>query len=189
MSTFVKNPLAFLAALSTLVAFGPTIGLASDRTVAQTRAVQRAQSTEVVGRARQAFVRFATACFARDQSGIQRAVTDDVVVEYALPDRGMTLAVDTGALDSLCAATALAGPVDQISNLHIYPTNDPNTMFVQYDTASPPYSSAHPGSKEHLTEITLYGDRISRIRDFETGSSEVANIFEGSAHNSIPSHR
>ena len=192
MNTFVhssKAPLILVAAFLALVVFGSTNAFASDQTVMQAHAVQRARSVKLASGARQVFLRFAAACLARDQSGIARAVTDDVAVEYALPDSGMTLTVETAALDSLCSATALAGPVDQISDLYIFPTNDPNTMFVQYYTASRLDSPARARSTEHLTVVTLRGERISRIRDFTTAPGEVASIVEGSAHSAIFSHR
>jgi hypothetical protein len=189
MNTFVKCPSVLFAALLAPVAFGSATAFASNQTVMQAHAVQRARSVKLVRRARRVFLRFAAACLTHDRSGIARALTDDVAVEYALPDLGMTLTVDTGALEDLCSATALAGPVEQISNLYIFPTSDPNTMFVQYDTASRPDSPARARSKEHLIVVTLRRERISRIRDFTTAPGEVASIVEGSAHNAIFSHR
>ena len=179
MNAVVKKQLVVLVGLLALIAFRAMLGFASEQTDSPPAAFQRADRAEVVSRARSVFVRFATACLAHDQSGIGEAVTDDVVVEYALPDPGITLSVYTAAPDNLCAAAALAGN-EQMSNVYIYPTNDPNTIFVQYDTAS-----SHARSGKHLTVVTLRGDRISRIRDFATAPGEVASLVRRLARNEV----
>lgn len=131
-----------------------------------------APNAEVVSLARRAFLHFTAACLADDRSRIAQTVTDDVVLEYDLPDPGITLTVDTDALDSLCAASAPATTTGQIADLSIFPMTDPNTVFIQYE--------------DHMAIVQLRGDRIAKIRDFTTTPGEIASIAMGSAHTTIP---
>lgn len=172
MNTLVKNPLVSLAAAAALLTFGATPDFASDLPVTQPHATVAAHNAAVVTLARRAFLRFTAACLAHDRSRIAQSVTDDVVLEYDLPDPGITLTVDTDALDSLCAASAPRETTGQISDLSIFPMTDPNTVFIQYE--------------DHMAIVRLRGDRIAKIRDFTTTAGEIANIATGSAHDTIP---
>lgn len=181
MSTLVKSPWVLVIAVAALVAFGPTPDFAS-----QPPAAHDVQNSEVVGRARSAFLRFAAACITHDRSRIAQAVTDDVVVEYDLPDPGITLTVDSAALDSLCAASASGDTAGQISNLLIFPMTDPNTVFIQYQAPSRPDASSRAKAEVHMAIVELRGDRIAKLRDFVTTTDGIASVATGSAHNAIP---
>lgn len=172
MSTLAKSPLVLLAAATALLAFGPTPDFAGGLPATQSQTTVAAHNAEVVSRARRAFLRFTAACLAHDRSRIAQTVTDDVVLEYELPDPGITLTVDSDALDSLCSASAPGETTAQISGLLIFPMTDPNTVFIQYEG--------------HMAIVQLRGDRIAKIRDFTTGPGEIAGIATGSAHNTIP---
>lgn len=172
MSTLVKNPLVLLAAASAVLAFGPAPDLASDLPATQPHASVAAHNAEVVSRARRAFLRFTAACLAHDRSRITQTVTDDVVLQYDLPDPGITLVVDSDALDNLCATSAPRETTGQISDLSIFPMTDPNTVFIQYE--------------DHMAIVQLRGDRIAKIRDFTTTPGEIASIASESTHDTIP---
>lgn len=186
MNILFKNPFVLLVAASALVGFNPTPGIASDLSVTQAHTIPGARNAEVVSLARRAFLRFTAACLAHDQSRIAQAVTADVVLEYDLPDPGITLTVDNTALNGLCAASAPKGTASRISNLLIFPMTDPHTVFIQYQAPSRPDGSASGGSKQYMAIVELRGDRIARIRDFTTTPGEIASIATVSAHNTIP---
>ena len=185
MNTSIKSPFGLLLVASALLAHGPSSGFAREL-VTRPDAAQAAHNVQVVNRARRAFLRFANACLGHNRSGIARAVTDTLVVEYDLPDPGMTLTVDSDTLDSLCATTTLIGSADQISDLSIFPMTDPNTVFIQYEVTSKAHSSARAKTKERAAIIELRGGRIAKIRDFATLPGEIASIATGSAHDTVP---
>jgi hypothetical protein len=182
----MNNPLVLFVALSTLVAFDPTHGLAADVSVTVPRTAQAAPSAVTLSRARDAILRFATACLNHDQSRLARAVTDDFIVEYALPQPGVYLSVDATAPDGYCGAHVPTTSVEQISNLWIFPTNESNAVFVRYNTDSKSDSFSNAVSTEHLALVELRGDRIAKIRDFTTSTDDIVKIATGSARN--PTH-
>jgi hypothetical protein len=56
-----------------------------------------------------------------------------------------------------------------VSDLWMFPTGDPNILFVSYNVATEPAVSAH-----HLVLIEMRGNRILRLRDFTQPESRVA---------------
>lgn len=186
MNTAIKMPLILLLSASALTAFRYSSGAASALPVAAHHFTESADNVEVVKRARRAFLSFATACVAHNRTGIAQAVTGNLVVEYDLPDPGMTLTVDPDMLDTLCATTTLIGASDQISDLAIFPMTDPNTVFIQYEIASKADPSTRAQADVHTAIVELRGSRISKIRDFTILPREISSIATGSAHDTIP---
>jgi hypothetical protein len=75
------------------------------------------------------------------------------------------------------AARALYGSTkgrSRISDLWLFPTDAPNTVFAQYQLSA----KERGGATEHLVVLTLQGDRIIRMRDL---TDTVAVIAHGEA--------
>src|SRR4030088_2206926 len=98
---------------------------------------QSAASANLIARADRALRGYVAACSTGDDEAIARIVTSDAMVEYALEEPGTYLAVEATALSS-----TRSGDAEQrrsgahISNLWIFPTPDPNTVFVHYTIGS-----------------------------------------------------
>jgi hypothetical protein len=93
-------------------------------------------------------------------------VTSDAVFEYVLEEPGSYLTIDATSLRAHCVGEEHTGesPLN-VSNLRIFPTGDPNSVFVSYTTST-------AGDSEHLALIELRGDRIAKLRDFTTAFDE-----------------
>jgi len=178
MSTFVKSPLVLLVTAAALLAFGPTPARARDLPATRANSAPAVHDAAAVSVARRTFLRFTAACLAHDRTRIARAVTDDIVLEYDLPDPGLVLTVDGARLDGLCAASSLTAAAGQISNLSIFPMTDPNAVFIQYETSG-------ADAREYMAIVELRGDRIAKIRNFTT-PGEIASIATEATHHTIP---
>lgn len=73
------------------------------------------------------------------------------------------------------ARQALLDSDAQISELWIFPTGEPNTVFVHYRRAgtSPVSAAGMPVTTEHLALIEMRGERIARVHDFSAKSPEA----------------
>jgi hypothetical protein len=106
------------------------------------------------------------ACSAGDDEVIARTVTNDAVIEYALDEPGTYRAVEAVTLSSRSADAEPTGTVPRISKLWIFPTNDPNVVFVHYTIGSDVRSPAQVPDSEHLAMIEMRADRIFKMRNF-----------------------
>jgi len=78
--------------------------------------------------------------------------------------------MDGSSLLAACAANSAGA---RVSNLWIFPTNDANTVFVQYDSGT-------TASGGQLALVELNGDRISRMVNFAAlPQSFVAGLVHG----------
>jgi len=138
--------------------------------VPSTAAAQTA--AKLISRAERAINGFVAACIARDARALSDVTTSQVRVEYALDEPGTYLSMDASSLLAACAANNAGS---RVSNLWIFPTNDANTVFVQYD-AQP----AESGSHGQLALIELKGERIVRMLNFAAvPQSFVAGLVHG----------
>ena len=112
-------------------------------------------SAKLISRAERAINGFVAACAVRDARRLSDVTTSQVRVEYALDEPGTYLSMDASSLLAACAANNAGS---RVSNLWIFPTNDANTVFVQYDA-----QSTETGSHGQLALVELKkGDRISQ---------------------------
>lgn len=138
--------------------------------VPSTAAAQTA--VKLISRAERAINGFVAACVARDARALSSVTTSQVRVEYALDEPGTYLSMDASSLLAACAANNAGS---RVSNLWIFPTNDANTVFVQYDAQSP-----ETGSHGQLALVELKGDRITRMLNFAAlPQSFVAGLVHG----------
>jgi cytochrome c len=137
-------------------------------------------SARLISSAERAIDRFVAACAARDVRALSNVTTGEVRVEYALDDPGTYLSMDASSLVAACAAnTTAATPGSRVSNFWIFPTNDPNTVFVQYDA---PAEANDGTSHRQLALVEMRGDRIARMLNFAAvPRSFVAGIVRGAA--------
>ena len=142
----------------------------TNRNVPSTAAAQT--SAKLISRAERAINGFVAACAVRDARGLSDVTTSQVRVEYALDEPGTYLSMDASSLLAACAANNAGS---RVSNLWIFPTNDANTVFVQYDA-----QSTETGSHGQLALVELKGDRIARMLNFAAlPQSFVAGLVHG----------
>ena len=63
------------------------------------------------------------------------------------------------------AAQAVRAREQHVSNLWVFPTAGPDTVFVQYEVNSNSPSAKAPAVEQHLEVLTLEGGRIVSRRD------------------------
>ena len=120
-------------------------------------------AADVIARAERAVTTYVDACVARDAQTLNRVTTRDARVEYTLEDPGTYLSMDASSLIAACAANTPTGkPGSVAANFWIFPTNDADTVFVQYDAPSGTDSVSH----RQLALVEMRGDRISRMLNF-----------------------
>jgi cytochrome c len=175
MKSHLLIPIVGTALLLAAVAARP----ADDKArVPSTTAAQN--SARLISSAERAIDHFVAACAARDVRGLSDVTTGEVRVEYALDDPGTYLSMDASSLIAACAAnTPAARPGSRVSNFWIFPTNDPNTVFVQYDA---PVEANDAAPHRQLALVEMQGERISRMLNFAAvPRSFVAAIVQGAA--------
>src|SRR5882757_2484759 len=127
----MNRSLLSLAAIVALTMIVPT-GFAAE-TVHVPATPQAAASADLIARVDRALRDFVAACSAGDDEVIARTVTSDAVIEYALDEPGTYRAIEAVTLSAVRSADAEpTGTGSRISKLWIFPTNDPNVVFVHY---------------------------------------------------------
>lgn len=160
----MKSRTLFFPALSVVLtlAAGPALSAVVAAQAPRTVAAQAAG--DLISRAERAFIHLLAACVSHDAPGLNSVTTSDVRIEYTLADPGTYLGMDASSLIAECAANTLAGNSESyVSNLWIFPTDDTNSVFVQYDA---PARSAETVSHRQLVLVEMRGDRISRLLNF-----------------------
>jgi hypothetical protein len=105
-----------------------------------------------------AIAEFVAACAANDAQRLSDITTPDMRLEYALEDPGTYYGIDVESLVDECSMSAEREA--QLSNLHIYPTEDEQVVFVQFQTAD----LRTPASwKSELAIVEMQANRIARI--------------------------
>jgi cytochrome c len=170
----MKHYQLFAPFLGVALALGAQAAMCADNKphVPGTAAAQTA--AKLISRAERAINGFVAACEARDAQALNNVTTSQVRVEYALDEPGTYLSMDASSLLAACAGN---GASSRVSNLWIFPTNDANTVFVQYDA-----QSTETGSHGQLALVELKGDRIARMLNFAAlPQSFVAGLARGAA--------
>jgi hypothetical protein len=144
----------------------------SPRTAPSAKAVQL--NTNV----RDALTRFIAGCSSHDAQLLDSVTTDDVRIEYSLNAPGTYLTVDAISLGDDCGINMESG--SHIRTMQIYPTNDENVVFVEFDTTSD--SSTVP-LKRQLALVEMRGEKIARLLNF----SQPTNALLGGRGAASPS--
>ena len=161
----MNRSLLSLAAIVALTMIVPT-GFAAEP-VHVPATPQAAASANLIARTDRALRAYLSACSAGDDEAIARTVTNDAMVEYALGEPGTYRAVEAAELSTDRSVDAKpTGTEPRISKLWIFPTNDPNVVFVHYTIGSDVRSPAQVPDSEHLAMIEMRGDQIFKMRNF-----------------------
>ena len=68
---------------------------------------------------------------------------------------------------------ALRNSLPTISNVWIFATGEPNSVFVSYTAGNPNESHAVAKSSEHLALVEMRGDHIATLRDLNSSANVV----------------
>ena len=151
---------------------------------------QAAASANLIERADHALRDYVAASSSGDDEAMARVVTSDAVVEYALDEPGTYLAVEAAALSANRSGSAdRTRPGARISNLWIFPTPDPNTVFVHYTTGADGRSPAEFPDSEHLALLEMRGDRIAKIRNSSADAGSLSSLEASVVARAIASSR
>jgi hypothetical protein len=134
-----------------------------------------AANANVIARADRALRDYIAAHSTGDKAAIARIVTSDAVIEYALEEPGTYLVVEATALNANRPGNAKQTEAASISKLWIFPTNDSNTVFVQYTTRAGVRSPAKLPDSEHLALLVMRGDRIFKMRYLSAEAETLSN--------------
>jgi hypothetical protein len=122
-------------------------------------------------RAESAIIGYVRACASNDAQDLNSVLTEDARIEFALEQPGTYLSIDASSWAADCVASIHSGDSPQISNLWIFPTLDANALFVQYDVPA----SAGSTRERQLVLIEMRGDRIARMVNFSSSTSDSAH--------------
>ena len=112
-----------------------------------------AANASLMARAERALRDYVAACSTGDDEAMERIVTSDAVIEYALAAPGTYFVVEAAALSA--NRSGKAGAAAHISDLWSFPTNDSNAVFVQYTTSSDVRSPAELSDSEYLALLEM----------------------------------
>jgi hypothetical protein len=121
-------------------------------------------SANLISRVERALASYATGCASRDEKAMAKVFTGFAVIAYASNIPGRFIAGDAITADRCWAGSALAGQFSSASPIWIYPTGDPNDVFIQY-TAVVGTGTAQRAVQD-IALVEMAGDRIAQIRDF-----------------------
>ena len=126
------------------------------------RALQQAQRPSSRTTVQHALPRFIAGCSSHDAQLLNSVTTDDVRIEYSLDAPGTYLTLDATSLADDCGINMEAGG-SHIRTMWIYPTNDENVVFVEFDTTS---DSSMAPLKRQLALIEMRGEKIARLLNY-----------------------
>jgi hypothetical protein len=135
----------------------------SPPTATSARAVQL--STNV----RNALTRFIAGCSSHDAQLLDSVTTDDARIEYSLNTPGTYLTLDATSLADDCGINMESGG-SRIRTMQIYPTNDEDVVFVEFDTTS---DSSNVPLKRQLALVEMRGEKIARLLNFSPPASAL----------------
>ena len=90
-------------------------------------------------------------------------------IEYSLDAPGTYLTLDAISLSADCGIN-MESDGSRIRTMQIYPTNDENVVFVEFDTTSD--SSTVP-LKRQLALVEMRGEKIARLLNFSPPSNAL----------------
>ena len=156
----MKTVTVLIASLASLVA-----------TWVQADAIAKSPRTAASTRVEQALTRFIAGCSSHDAQLLDSVTTDDVRIEYSLDAPGTYLTLDGISLAADCGINMESGG-SHIRTMRIYPTNDENVVFVEFDTTND--SSTAP-LKRQLALIEMRGEKIARLLNFSAPANALIN--------------
>lgn len=129
---------------------------------------------ELISRVQRTLTAFVAACSAHDAHRLDTVTTDDARVEYALETPGAYLTLDATSLPADCGI-GMRSEGSHIRRLWIYPTNDANAVFVEFE-ATNDFSTAPP--RRQLALVEMRGARIARLLNFSAPPNALFSADE-----------
>ena len=126
-------------------------------------------------RVRHAVEGYVDAISAHDGQNLSKIFTDDAVVEFVNDDPGASLSMQADSLldDGMDGARG-AGARPRVTNVHVFPTSDRNTVFVQYDIVAGSSERASD-ALDQLALIHMRGDKIEKMVNFNAPPASLAH--------------
>jgi hypothetical protein len=167
----IATAAAFIALGSTGIALGSTGAVAEEVQVNLPHTAAAAKYSELLGRGTRAVAAYVAACADQDWPGLTQTLTDDAVVEYPMAELGTYLTVDASAVAEYCSTNEGRG---HIASLWAFPTGA-DSILIKY-SLKPDGLSATGKAAEHLVQINMRGDQISRLRDLTSSAENIERL-------------
>jgi hypothetical protein len=143
----------------------------ADAIVKTPRTAASAQAVQLSTKVQHALTRFIAGCSSHDAQILDSVTTDDVRIEYSLDAPGTYLTLDASSLSTDCGLSMEPGE-SHIGTMWIYPTNDENVVFVEFDTTS---ASSIAPLKRQLALIEMRGEKIARLLNFSPPANALVS--------------
>jgi hypothetical protein len=164
----MKTATVLIASVASLVA--PWVQ--ADTIVETPRTAASTSASKLTKNVQYALARFIAGCSSHDAQILDSVITDDVRIEYSLDVPGTYLTLDAISLADDCGLNVESGAA-RIRTMWIYPTNDENAVFVQFDTAGD--SSTAP-LRRQLALVEMRGEKISRLLSFSPPANALVSV-------------
>ena len=164
----MTNRNALMTILAVALILAARVGLCTDSVASAGMHVRTPETTAaraasaLIARVQRALTAYFEACTSRDGRALDAVTTSDARIEYTLQEAGSYLSVDPTSLQAACPSESAA----RVSDLWIFPTNDPEAVFVRYSR-----SSLAGGTEQQLALVELRGERIARMLNFSAPTS------------------
>ena len=108
-----------------------------------------------------------------DTSALPKLFTDDAVVEFVTDTTGSFLAVHA---DSLLEDGVPSSELHRshVTNVRVFPTNDKNAVFVQYDIVADSGDRSDETSGR-LALVEMRGEKIEKMVNFNAPAASLAH--------------
>jgi cytochrome c len=134
-------------------------------------------ASALIVRVQRALTGYFEACTLRDGRALDAVTTIDARFEYALQEAGSYLSVDATSLRAACPSERAAS----VSELWIFPTSDPDAVFVRYAPGS-----VAGGTEQQLALVEMRGERIARMLNFSAPTPLLAPATVSSTPHCAP---
>jgi len=160
----IKSTLAIAALLLPSIE-GAAAPLAANRPLRLTPEVHVAQADSASPQ--RSGIEFLQAYLAQDEQALTRLITDDCIFLFAVSASdtyiGVTPDVVTATWDHSTGGLLKRG---QITDAWLFPTGDPNTLFLSYrERAENSVDGTPSGPREHLAILELRDTKVVRFRE------------------------
>jgi hypothetical protein len=153
-----------LAAPSVLASETESVITAGPQFRSVTMAPDRQTSPPLIANVERALSRYGTACGAHDENAVADVFTSFAVIAYASNIPGRFVATNAITAERCWAADALTSSRLNESQIWIYPTSEPNDVFIQYTIVIGTGAAQH--TMQDIALVEMAGERIARIRDY-----------------------
>jgi cytochrome c len=159
----MTNRNALMTILGVALTLAARVGLCTDSVASAGMHVRTPDSaaaraaSALIARVQRALTGYFEACTLGDGRALDAITTSDARFEYTLQEAGSYLSVDATSLRAACPSERAVS----VSELWIFPTNDPDAVFVRYAPGS-----LAGGTEQQLALVEMRGERIARMLNF-----------------------